>query len=152
MTNRITSATVTYEDFLNDDDGIFNDDEYFLEAQPLALSIQNGTEASDGIGNVASEVFQFTGDDIGHIVIGGFRPNGVAGLAGDVDYLDFSQFAGVTQRSDLIFTIEDNDGYFADLIIDFVDQDLGSVRLVGVGEYYDNANEFASSGSIIYAV
>ena len=113
---------------------------------------------NDGQGNWASEVFKFVGDgdnileagDIGDIVIGGFRPNGVNGLTGNIDYLDFSAL-GLTQASGLIFTMDQGDGYFDDLIVDFVNQDLGSIRLVGVGEYYNNAQEFANSGSIIFA-
>ena len=109
-----------------------------------------GDVPNDGQGNVASEVFTFVGDDIGDVVIGGFRPNGVDGLTGGIDYLDFSAIADITQSSGLIYTIDSGDGYFDDLIIEFVNQDYGSIRLVGVGEYFTNANDLATSGSIIF--
>ena len=112
-----------------------------------------GVKATDGLGNAASEVFTFVGDDIGDIVIGGFRPNGFFAQT-EVDRLDFSNFAGVTSAADLIITMEeggsvgDSNGYFDDVIIDFVNQNYGSIRLVGVGEYFNSevdANGIANS-------
>uniref|UniRef100_UPI0025C510AF hypothetical protein n=1 Tax=Marivita sp. TaxID=2003365 RepID=UPI0025C510AF len=106
-----------------------------VPVKALSLSSSAGELAADGIGQSEREVFTFTGDDIGEVILGGFNANGFDTAFGrDTDRLDFSQFAAVDGFEDLTFGIDDDDGYFADVIIDFVDQDLGSIRLVGVGE------------------
>jgi hypothetical protein len=105
----------------------------------------------DGTGLLNREVFTFTGDDIGDVVIGGFNPgvwNIVSPLNGFVtDRLDFSQFSAVTSLDDLIFTIDET-GPVDNVVIDFADSDLGSITLVGVGEY-DNAITLVQ-GSIMF--
>jgi hypothetical protein len=116
--------------------------------------------AIDGGGNAASELFRFVGNDIGDLVIGGFRPNGFFSNV-EVDRLDFSAFTGGTSRitnaGDLVITIEkggsvgNSHGYFDDVIIDFVDQNYGSVRLVGAGEYFTDANVNGIANSVIFA-
>lgn len=154
--------------FYDDDDGgaweALNYDE------TLTPTFTAGDAANDGLGNVASEVFRFTGTgedmDIGDVVIGGFRPNGFF-ISGQQDRLDFSAFADIRNADDLIITIEkggsyvgeeggtgftgDANGYFDDVIIDFVNQEYGSIRLVGVGEYFTDANVNGIANSIIFA-
>lgn len=120
--------------------GATNADVYFTD----------GVEATDGLGNVASETFEFDGSDIGEVVIGGFRPNGFFAET-EVDRLDFSAFADINSAADLIITIDDNDGYFDDVIIDFVNESYGEVRLVGVGEYFTDLNVNGITNSIIFA-
>lgn len=121
----------------------------------FASSGTNGVPATDGLGNAASEVFTFTGDDIGEVVIGGFRPNGFFEAA-EVDRLDFSMFDDIQDAGDLIIRIEeggrpgDEDGYFDDIIIDFVNQEYGDIRLVGAGEYFNDANVNGIANSIIF--
>jgi Domain of unknown function (DUF4214) len=110
----------------------------------------DGNAADDGLGNVASETFEFDGTGIGEVVIGGFRPNGFY-AANEVDRLDFSAFDDINSAADLIITIDDNDGYFDDVIIDFVNDDYGVVRLVGVGEYFTDLNVNGIANSIIFA-
>ena len=110
------------------------------------------------------------------MVIGGFS----AGAWGEVnpdngrltDQLDFSQFdwngdgvandAGLVSLSDFSFTVEDSDGYFADVVIDFIGgenlsgdrqselqtTDFESIRLVGVGEL-DNAVDLVGASMLI---
>jgi hypothetical protein len=108
----------------------------------------DGTMVTDGRGLVEREIFTFTGDDIGDVVIGGF----IAGAWNQVspaneqitDRLDFGQFAGVSSLDDMIFTIDDT-GPVSNVVIDFVDQSLGSITLVGVGEYDDAITAVQSS-------
>jgi hypothetical protein len=109
-----------------------------------------GIRATDGLGNIASETFEFDAGGIGEVVIGGFRPNGFFAQS-EVDRLDFSAFADIDSAADLIITIDDNDGYFDDVIIDFVNDDYGVVRLVGVGEYFTDLNVNGIANSIIFA-
>ncbi len=112
----------------------------------------NGTMVSDGLGLEEREIFSFMGGEIGDVVIGGFNPgawNTVSPINGQItDRLDFSAFASVDSLDDMIFSIEDG-GPFANVEIDFVDADLGSITLVGVGEY-DNAIALVQ-GSILFA-
>jgi hypothetical protein len=115
-----------------------------------------GEDGTDGTGNAASEIFKFVGDDIGDIVIGGFSPNGFVENA-EYDRLDFSSFLELDQASDLVIYIDrsgtgaDDKGYFDDVVIDFVNQDLGSVRLVGVGEYFTDQNVNGIATSIVFS-
>ncbi len=175
--NLITGASLRGTEYFYDNDGGsglgdpgtnpgwqgFNYDESLLP------SFVEGVAASDGLGNAASEVFRFTGTgedmDIGEVVIGGFRPNGFF-ISGQQDRLDFSAFADIRNADDLIITIEkggsyvgeeggtgftgDANGYFDDVIIDFVNQEYGSIRLVGVGEYFTDANVNGIANSIIF--
>ncbi len=119
----------------------------------LTTAYQSGNQASDGIGQEAREVFSFTGDDIGEIVIGGFVPVALTGVERDSDLLDFSAFAleegvgAIRDIRDIFISVDDTDGYFSDIIIDFANQDFGSIRLVGVGQYDD-----ASTGALNEAV
>jgi hypothetical protein len=109
-----------------------------------------GDAADDGLGNAASETFVFDGVDVGDVIIGGFRPNGFFDQT-EVDRLDFSAFADIDSAADLIISIDNTDGYFDDVIIDFVNEDYGMVRLVGVGEYFTDLNVNGISNSIIFA-
>jgi hypothetical protein len=108
--------------------------------------VNNSAGTFDGTSNDASEVFQFVGDTIGDIVIGGFNPEGFAGAYGNwTDRLDFSQFDGVNSVNDLTFSIDynddGNDGWYDDVVIDFIDANLGSIRLVGVGRFDTNSED-----------
>lgn len=115
-------------------------------------SISDGEGPTDGLGNDAIEIFTFVGDDIGDVVIGGFRPNGLAFDNNEEDRLDFSAFADITGADDLKISIEQNvDGYFDDIIIDFVNEEYGSIRLVGAGEYFTDANVNGIANSITFA-
>lgn len=115
-------------------------------------SVSTGDPLEDGRGLLEREIFTFTGDDIGDVVIGGFNPgewNTVSPINSQVtDRLDFSQFEGVSSLDDLVFDIDDT-GPFANVVIDFKDDDLGSITLVGAGEY-TNAIDLVQ-GSIIFA-
>jgi hypothetical protein len=136
-------------------------------------TIVTNDPAEDNQGQSAKEVFVFTGDSVGEVVIGGFAP----GLWGEAtnpggrltDRLDFSQFdwngdgtadlqdAGLVNLSYFSFSIDDSDGYFKDVKIDFIgganlttaDVNFGEIRLVGVGEY-DNAVQLVQQ-SVIFA-
>lgn len=98
----------------------------------------DGTMISDGLGLTEREIFTFTGDEIGDVVIGGFNPgswNSVSPINSQItDRLDFSEFIGVNSLDDMTFDIDDT-GPFSNVVIDFVNDDLGSIILVGVGEY-----------------
>ena len=134
-------------------------------------SIVQENPAEDNHGQLAKEIFTFTGDTVGEIVIGGFNP-GQWGQANPengrlTDQLDFSQFnwdgddltddAGLVNLNYFSFLVEDGDGYFKDVVIDFIggaglalgDVNFGSIRLVGVGEF-DNATQLVQD-SIIFA-
>ena len=116
------------------------------------LVTTEGDLAHDGVGNGAGEVFTFVGDSIGEVVIGGFQPNGFpAEISGEVDRIDLSHFADIQNAGDLIITWDDTDGYFADVVIDFVNSDYGSIRLVGAGEFFDSNNVNGIANSIIFA-
>jgi hypothetical protein len=116
---------------------------------PLSLSKSAGTLATDGTGQAEREIFTFTGDDIGEVIIGGFNADPFDTAFGRAtDRLDFSQFDGVSGLDDLVFSVDESDGYFADVIVDFVDDNYGEIRLVGVGEI-DNAINMVS-GSIMF--
>jgi hypothetical protein len=58
-------------------------------------------------GGDVREVFQFTGDNIGDVVIHNFDVGGLA--EGNRDIIDFSQFAGVTSVLDLAFAVDGDD-------------------------------------------
>jgi hypothetical protein len=122
----------------------------------MGNSLAAGVMAVDGLGNDASETFMFVGETIGDVVIGGFRPNGVFDVA-QVDRLDFTMFDDIMSAGDLRIYVEeggrfaDTDGYFNDVIIDFVNLEYGSIRLVGVGEYFTDANVNGIANSIIFA-
>lgn len=144
--NKITQAVYeNFDSFANVIDGYPDGFEtvYFTE----------GERATDGLGNEAREVFKFTGDSIGEIVIGGFVPVALTGVERDSDLLDFSAFAleegvgAIRDIRDIFISVDDTDGYFSDIIIDFANQDFGSIRLVGVGQYDD-----ASTGALNEAV
>ncbi|PWK55121.1 beta strand repeat-containing protein [Roseicyclus mahoneyensis] len=119
----------------------------------LNLNITSGDRPDDGQGNDASEVFQFVGDDIGEVVIGGFNANAIRVDTNGIDYLDFSAYAGVNQLSDLVFFTDEtslalgDDGYFNDVIITSSAFD-GSIRLVGLAEY--DGWQAALNSSIIF--
>ncbi|MEN8751006.1 hypothetical protein, partial [Marivita sp.] len=130
----------------------------------------------DGVGNLAKEAFSFTGSEVGEVVMGGFNPGAWGSINPDngrlTDQLDFSQFdwngdgvandAGLVSLSDFSFTVEDSDGYFADVVIDFIGgenlsgdrqselltTDFESIRLVGVGEF-DNAVDLVGASMLI---
>jgi hypothetical protein len=119
-------------------------------ASGFDVTTSAGDEANDGLGNAASETFEFNADGIGEVIIGGFRANGFFEDA-EVDRLDFSALADIKSAADLIITIDINDGYFDDIIIDFKNDDYGSVRLVGVGEYFTDLNVNGIANSIIFA-
>jgi hypothetical protein len=128
-----------------------------------------GVRATDGNGNDASETFLFGANaldengnldptvtlDIGEIVIGGFRPNGFFEQS-EVDRLDFSLFDDIRSGADLIITLEeggrdgDANGYFNDIIIDFVNDEYGDIRLVGAGEYFTAENVNGITNNIIF--
>jgi hypothetical protein len=142
-----------------------------VEVTSGSSSIDQEDPAEDNHGQLAEEIFTFTGDTVGEIVIGGFNP----GQWGQVnpengrltDQLDFSQFdwngdgeandAGLVNLNYFSFLVEDGDGYFKDVVIDFIggaglaegDANFGSIRLVGVGEF-DNATQLVQD-SIIFA-
>jgi len=146
-----------------------------VSGNPIDLLINNvaGDPAEDNWGQAAKEVFTFTGDSVGEVVIGGFSPGAWGSANPDngrlTDRLDFSQFdwnndgvaneadAGLVDLTYFSFTVEDGDGYFADVVVHFIGganttiplADFGSVRLVGVGEY-DNAVSLVQQ-SVIFA-
>jgi plastocyanin len=120
----------------------------------------NGTPAEDNFGQSdAKEIFTFTGDSVGEIVIGGFNPGEWGSVNPDngrvTDRLDFSGFDwngnglddddGLVDLNAFSITVEDDDGFFEDVVIDFIgngniaaeDVDFGEIRLVGVGEFED---------------
>lgn len=143
-------SEVSEGDYIGED---WNGNEgWFSLGEDLVL----GEDGTDGTGNAASEIFKFVGDDIGDIVIGGFSPNGFVENA-EYDRLDFSSFLELDQASDLVIYIDrsgtgaDDKGYFDDVVIDFVNQDLGSVRLVGVGEYFTDQNVNGIANSIVFS-
>ena len=117
--------------------------------------------ATDGRGNDVAEIFTFTGETIGDIVIGGFfaSPYAMETIDGNVrwaDKLDFSEFLGGDLNDttlDMTFTVDDGDGYFKDVIIDFTNEDYGSIRLVGAGEYNGTELELLNrvAQSVIFA-
>ena len=126
-------------------------EEAYYDTSILTLE-DSSVLALDGIGQESREVFTFTGDYVGEVVIGGFNPGSFNSFSPEngreTDRLDFSQFDwnsdGVVDSSDQFdlsdfnFTIDDGDGFFKDVIVDFNDRDdLGQIRLVGVGEYVD---------------
>lgn len=144
----ITNVTARgYQWFFDADDGGYWESINYDETMVFYPS--EGDAADDGLGNDASETFVFDGVDVGDVVIGGFRPNGFFEQA-EVDRLDFSAFADINSAADLIISIDNNDGYFDDVIIDFVNEDYGVVRLVGVGEYFTDLNVNGISNSIIF--
>jgi len=147
-------------------------------ALPASFNTTPGVAPADGVGNLAKETFTFTGSEVGEVIIGGFNPGAWGSINPDngrlTDQLDFSQFdwngngeaddAGLVSLSDFSFTLVDNDGYFADVVIDFIgganlatgrrDElrdagDFESVRLVGVGEF-NNALQLVQD-SIFFA-
>ena len=121
-----------------------------------------GDPAEDNWGQENAESFNFTGDEVGDIVIGGFNPGAWGIISPDnsrpTDRLDFSNFdwngdgsvnasdEGLVNLSYFSFSIDDTDGYFKDVVIDFIgganlnasELDFGSIRLVGVGEFNDD--------------
>lgn len=120
----------------------------------------NGTPAEDNFGQSdAKEIFTFTGDSVGEIVIGGFNPGEWGSVNPDngrvTDRLDLSDFDwngngiddddGLVDLNAFSITVEDDDGFFQDVVIDFIgngnvaeeDVDFGEIRLVGVGEFED---------------
>lgn len=137
-----------------------NGDDNDVRVTSGASSIDPADPAEDNHGQVARETFQFTGDSVGEIVIGGFRP-GDWGQSTNPDgrysdRLDFSKFdwngngvaddAGLVDLNYFSFEIDDTDGFFKDVIIDFIGggnntvinpSDFGTIRLVGVGELDD---------------
>ena len=96
------------------------------------VSYANDTWNNGGTNIESREVFKFglgASDDIGAVTIANFRPGATAAVGGVwTDRLDFSQQDDVDSLEDLTFT---NNG--TDVIIDFVDPDLGSITLTGVG-------------------
>lgn len=127
-----------------------------------------GAVATDGIGNAVQEVFQFVGDSIGEIVIGGFfaKPVGADNVDGVLrwgDRLDFSQFDlngaaddGMGGRNDLTISVVNNDeGYFSDVLITFntAGMEDSSILLVGVGQQYGTPSDVITNvtNSIIFA-
>lgn len=110
-----------------------------------------GEMVQDGLGLEEREVFTFTGEAIGEVVIGGFNPgqwNTVSPINSQVtDRLDFSQFDSVNSLDDMIISIDDS-GPVSNVFIDFTDETLGDVTLVGVGDY-DNAVQLVE-GSVLF--
>lgn len=148
-TDLITNATARgYQWWWDADDG--GNWEAFNYDETMGFYSYDGDAANDGLGNSASETFEFDAGGIGEVVIGGFRPNGFFEQS-EVDRLDFSAFADINSAADLIISIDDNDGYFDDVIIDFVNDDYGVVRLVGVGEYFTDFNVNGIANSINFA-
>lgn len=100
----------------------------------LIGATQDGTANTDveitaeGDGDVR-EVFQFTGDDIGEIVINNFDDGDLA--EGDRDIIDFSQIAGVTSDLNLQFA-DANGGNDVEITAASGEFD-GSIYLVGMG-------------------
>ena len=109
--------------------------------------------ADDGRGNDSAEIFVFVGEDIGEVVIGGFNANAIRNINEGIDKLDFSEFAGITQLSDLNFYTDatdldlGDDGYFNDVIITS-DHFEGSIRLVGLADY--DGWQAALNSSIVF--
>lgn len=134
---------------------------------PMETENIPGNVASDGIGNAVQEVFQFVGDSIGEIVIGGFfaKPVGADNVDGVLrwgDRLDFSQFdlngaaSGMGGRNDLtISVVNDDNGYFSDVLITFntAGMEDSSILLVGVGAQYGTSTDVITNvtNSIIFA-
>jgi hypothetical protein len=129
------------------------------------------------VGNLASETFQFVGDSIGEIVIGGFVPgafNSVSPINGRLtDRLDFSLFDYDSVKdgqqkltSDMVdVDFEFNStyanasgpgvGYFTDAILTFKGDADGldcTIRLVGVGGNFgpDELGNLADLETAIY--
>lgn len=134
---------------------------------PMEVENVPGHVASDGIGNAVQEVFQFVGDSIGEIVIGGFfaKPVGADNVDGVLrwgDRLDFSQFDlngaadGMGGRNDLTISVVNTDGgYFSDVLITFntAGMEDSSILLVGVGAQYGTPSDVITNvtNSIIFA-
>ena len=101
-----------------------------------------------GANDESRELFMFgagASDDVGMVTIDNFRPGATAAVDGVwTDRLDFSELDGVDSLDDITFT---NDG--TDVIIDFVDPDLGSITLTGVGAAYANATDLVVA-SIVF--
>ena len=134
---------------------------------PMEVENIPGHVATDGIGNAVQEVFQFVGESIGEIVIGGFfaKPVGADNVDGVLrwgDRLDFSQFdlngaaEGLGGRNDLTISVVNNDeGYFSDVLITFntAGMEDSSILLVGVGNQYGTPSDVITNvtNSIIFA-
>ncbi|QHE87170.1 hypothetical protein [Hydrogenophaga sp. BPS33] len=135
--------------------------------QPMEVENIPGKVATDGIGNAVQEVFQFVGDEIGDVVIGGFfaKPVGADNVDGTLrwgDRLDFSQFdlngdaSGMGGANDLtISVVNDDQGYFSDVLITFntAGMEDSSILLVGVGDQYSTSTDVITNvtNSIIFA-
>jgi len=89
------------------------------------------------------EIFQFTGDNIGNVIIDNDASNLAvdgasfeAGVGGTADRLDFSQFAAVTGLDDLAITFDGSDT----LITAADDQFDGTITVAGVDLSTDAVN------------
>ncbi len=119
----------------------------------------NSGSDSDGVTDESRELFVFgTGaeEGVGDVVIENFRPGAFAANVGpngdgyDVvwsDRLNFSELDGVTSLEDLTFDVVG-----ADVVIDFVDPDYGSITLVGVAAEYGNATDLVQASIQFTAV
>lgn len=72
--------------------------------QALTINIGEGNLTYTANGGSSREIFQFVGDDIGTVTIAG--DSFTAGVGGNADRLDFSQFAGVVDIDDLNLVFE----------------------------------------------
>jgi serine protease len=121
-----------------------------LEGGDLDYNVPENPGLGNLRGNDVKEFFVFFGD-VGDVVIGGFTLTAdnpeLAGAAEPYkDMLDFRDF-GWTDPDQLIFEI-DND----DLVIDFKDDALGSITLLGVANFFGGQNlESWMNSSIIGA-
>ncbi|WP_048438195.1 Calx-beta domain-containing protein [Caenimonas sp. SL110] len=119
----------------------------------------NSGSDSDGVTDESRELFVFgTGaeEGVGDVVIENFRPGAFAANVGpngdgyDVvwsDRLNFSELDGVTSLEDMTFDVVG-----ADVVIDFVDPDYGSITLVGVAAEYGNATDLVQASIQFTAV
>lgn len=146
VTSALKSAVQYTYDWIDDDE-----DTVTTVTNPSFRVFTEGEMVQDGLGLEEREVFTFTGEAIGEVVIGGFNPgqwNTVSPINSQItDRLDFSQFDSVNSLDDMIISIDDS-GPVSNVIIDFTDDTLGDVTLVGVGDY-DNAVQLVE-GSVLF--
>lgn len=163
------TAISEYNANLDGDDDGGPDTNVTVTSGSSSISPDPKDPATDNWGQDAKETFTFTGKEVGEVVIGGFSPGEWGSVNPDngrlTDRLDFSQFdwngdgevnaadAGMVDLSYFKITVEDGDGYFKDVVIDFIggaklaadDVDFGTIRLVGVGEFEDAVEKVSDS-------
>jgi hypothetical protein len=88
-------------------------------------ALAGGLDYTADTANNFREVFSFVGENIGNINITGF----IAGVGGNADRLDFSDFAGVTSLDDLIIDFDNTNAGDTTITSDAFD---GTIIVVGV--------------------